>query len=68
VGVVGHDYCSVQVVSQGIIMTNTFENDVARPFLQDLSIFRDERDEVPFSVSLQVRQVATVEGHRPGLS
>ena len=63
VGVVGHDYSGVQVISKGVIVTNRFKDDVARPLRQDPSISGNERDEMPFSVSLQVRQVAPVERH-----
>ena len=67
VGMVGHDHRSVQIVSKGVIVANTFKDDVTRPFRQDRSILRDKRDEVSLSISLQVRQVATVEGHGRGL-
>jgi len=65
VGMIGHDYGGIQVISKGVIMANRFEHDVARPFRQYSPILGDERDEVPFSISLQMRQIAAVEGHKP---
>src|SRR5271155_3706014 len=65
---IGHDYCGVQIVANGVIMANRLEHHVARPFRQGPSIFGDERDKVPLTISLQMRQVAPVKRHTSGLS
>src|SRR5271163_2658203 len=67
-GVVGHHHSSVQLISKRIIATNRFEYDVARPFRQQPAISGNKCDEVAFTISLQMRQIAPVESHRTSLA
>jgi hypothetical protein len=60
---VGHDYCSVQIVLNRIVVADTGENNGSSPFGQHPAILGDERDEVWLGVALQMRQVAPIEGH-----
>jgi hypothetical protein len=61
--VIGHDHRGVQLITDSIIMPAAAQNDVARPFGQNPSPFRNKSDEMRFRVALQMRQIAAVEGH-----
>src|SRR5581483_8442358 len=61
---VRHNNRSLELVPNAIIVTATIQNNIARPIRQDHPMLGDEGDKVRLCVTLQVRQVAAIEGHR----
>ena len=61
--VVRHDYGNIQIVSRVMTMNAAVQHNLPGPIRHDAAFFRAESDEVRPVITLDVRQVATTEGH-----
>ena len=61
--VIRHDNDHAEVVSLLVIVHTALENDLSRPVRQYAAPFRYKGDEVRLAITLQMRQVTTIERH-----
>jgi len=63
VNVVRHHNGNIQIVSRVMTMSAAVQHNLPGPIRHDAAFFRTECDEVRPVITLDVRQVATTEGH-----